>query len=161
MTKIVVQLLEGGLDLDAKLIKDEDLDETKKIKLTEFDIEYLINFKDDNSGYLSSEKKKLYRKYNRKVIKDLKKLYQYRCQLCDKTTTGFENVNIVEAHHIIPFSQTQNNDINNILILCPNHHRLIHKLNGTVDKHCKKVIYNNNLEEKIVKNYHLIYENSK
>ncbi len=106
MTKIVVQLLEGGLDLDAKLIKDEDLDETKKIKLTEFDIEYLINFKDDNSGYLSSEKKKLYRKYNRKVIKDLKKLYQYRCQLCDKTTTGFENVNIVEAHHIIPFSQT-------------------------------------------------------
>ena len=41
---------------------------------------------------------------------------------------------IVEAHHIEYFSKTQNNDASNIIILCPNCHRLIHSCNPIYHK---------------------------
>ena len=53
--------------------------------------------------------------------------------LCELSKTAAKilgtdfDVEIVEAHHIEYFSQTQNNDSSNIIVLCPNCHRLIHK----------------------------------
>ena len=36
-------------------------------------------------------------------------------------------VNIVESHHIEPFVESLNNNPENQVIICPNHHRIIHR----------------------------------
>lgn len=70
---------------------------------------------------------------NKKIMDDLKKLYGYHCQFCGynfsriPTKRGF----YIEASHIIPVSEQSkytNMDLNapdNIVITCPNHHKMI------------------------------------
>ncbi len=70
---------------------------------------------------------------NKKIMDDLKKLYGYYCQFCGynfsriPTKKGF----YIEASHIIPVSeQSKYKDIdlnspNNVVITCPNHHKMI------------------------------------
>ena len=42
-----------------------------------------------------------------------------KCQIC-----GFDDV--VEIHHIQPASKGGNEDLSNLAVLCPNHHRMVH-----------------------------------
>ena len=70
---------------------------------------------------------------NKNIMDDLKKLYGYHCQFCGynfsriPTKKGF----YIEASHIIPVrKQTNYKDIDlnspdNIVITCPNHHKMI------------------------------------
>ena len=45
-----------------------------------------------------------------------------------------KDADICEAHHIEHYAETQNNDANNIIIVCPNHHRMLHKLNPVFNR---------------------------
>jgi len=58
-----------------------------------------------------------------KLSKELKILYDYKCQICGKSIRLAQG-NYAEAHHIQPLSQAHEGpDIGeNIIILCPNHH---------------------------------------
>lgn len=97
--------------------------------LSEAELESILNFKDHGSTIKVKTTDSRVRIYNTSIIKQLKKLYGGRCQLCGQNPMPNQNVDICEAHHIAYFSETQNNDTANIIIVCPNHHRLIHKLN--------------------------------
>ncbi len=41
------------------------------------------------------------------------------CQIC-----GFDK--IVDAHHLIPKSKGGSHDVSNLIVLCPNHHKMVH-----------------------------------
>jgi len=43
------------------------------------------------------------------------------CEIC-----GW-NESTRDVHHIIPVSQNGKNTLDNVIVLCPNHHRMIHK----------------------------------
>ncbi|MEM1260671.1 MAG: YDG/SRA domain-containing protein [Bacteroidota bacterium] len=63
-----------------------------------------------------------------KISLDLKRLYHYRCQVCNtaiKTKSGF----YAEGAHIKPLGKPHNGDdsIANLLCLCPNHHVMLDK----------------------------------
>jgi len=134
--------------------------ESKLFEMSEEDFEIYIN-KFKNSASLEYKKKIIkIRKNNRKLINTLKDRYSSRCQVCD---VGWEkyNVSIAEAHHIEKFSITQNDEPNNILIVCPNHHRLIHNAKGEIDIKEGIIIYNNGHIEKIAKIGHLKIEKGK
>lgn len=45
--------------------------------------------------------------------------YQHKCEICNYS----EEVKILEVHHID--SNRSNNKIENLIILCPNHHRML------------------------------------
>jgi predicted HNH restriction endonuclease len=64
-------------------------------------------------------------------------------------------VDISEAHHIIQFIETQNNNADNLIVLCPNHHRIIHTAKPIFDYAEKAFIYNNSLVETLKINDHL------
>ena len=64
------------------------------------------------------EKKERVYSSNGKWRKLFKK-YKAACQIC-----GFEDV--VEVHHIIPVKNGGSNEAENILILCSNHHKMLH-----------------------------------
>lgn len=97
--------------------------------ITEEELESILNAKDPTATILIRTGTNKTRVYKTAIISQLKRLYQGRCQLCGSAPFAHFDVDICEAHHIDHFASSQNNDAANIIILCPNHHRLIHKLN--------------------------------
>jgi 5-methylcytosine-specific restriction protein A len=94
-------------------------------------------------------------KLSRAIGESLKLLYNYRCQICGENISARYGVNIVETHHIDPFVESLNNNAENQIIICPNHHRVIHKAGLIFDRRKLIFVYHNGLEERIVLNQHL------
>lgn len=140
--------------VETRKLKSEQLHEIEQT-LTEGDLESVINFKDYNAAIKIKTTDSKVRIYNTSIIKQFKNLYKGCCQLCGQKPFDAFDTDICEAHHIVPFSQNQNNDAKNIIILCPNHHRLIHKLNPVYDDERKCFIYSDGTEETVKLNYHL------
>ncbi len=95
------------------------------------------------------------RKLNRAIGESLKLLYNYRCQICGENIGARYGVNIVESHHIDPFVESLNNNAENQVIICPNHHRIIHQARPVFDRRKLIFVYHNGVEERIVLNQHL------
>lgn len=70
-----------------------------------------------------------YRKMDRSIIRMLKEFYDYRDEISGEKIGSEYGDSVVEAHHIEYFTDTQNNDSTNIIIISPNYHRIIHKNN--------------------------------
>lgn len=68
-----------------------------------------------------------YRKMDRSIIRLLKEFYDYRDEISGEKIGGEYGDSVVEAHHIDYFTDSQNNDSTNIIIISPNYHRIIHK----------------------------------
>jgi 5-methylcytosine-specific restriction protein A len=62
-----------------------------------------------------------------KVCNFVKKLYDYRCQICGETIKLSKSRYYAEGHHIQPLGGNHNGPdiIENILCVCPNHHVLL------------------------------------
>ena len=95
------------------------------------------------------------RVYKTSIIKQMKKLYGGQCQLCGCRPFETFDVDICEAHHIDYFVKSLNNDASNQMILCPNHHSIIHDANPTFHRRQLMYVYPNGAEQKIVLNWHL------
>lgn len=95
------------------------------------------------------------RKLNRAIGDNLKMLYGYRCQICGDNFGKRFDVHIVESHHIDPFVVSMNNDAANQLIICPNHHSVIHRAEPVFDRDRLLFVYDNGIEEKLLLNMHL------
>lgn len=102
--------------------------------LTERELEAVLEQEDDASCYVFKEAIVKVRKINKEIIDKLKAHYGGECQLCGAKAGADFGKEIVEAHHIEYFSKTQNNDSSNIIIVCPNCHRLIHSCNPVYNK---------------------------
>lgn len=85
------------------------------------------------------------RKINVDIGKKLKKLYDYRCQICEQTIGLPCGVKIAHIHHIDYFSTSMNNNADNIIVVCPNHHAIIHNQNPFFDKKRKAFIFPNGI----------------
>lgn len=95
------------------------------------------------------------RRLNRAIGENLKLLYNYKCQICGKDVGDRYGVHVVESHHIDPFVESLNNDAQNQLIICPNHHRVIHSAVPVFERKKLIFIYQNGIEEKVILNQHL------
>lgn len=125
-----------------------------KERSVENEIEYEIE--DKNSRVEKKLQIVKIRKLNRKIGENLKLLYGYRCQICGRITGKEYGAHIAESHHIDYFVNSLNNDANNQMILCPNHHSIIHDVNPVFDR--KKMVYkySNGMEESLSLNWHLL-----
>lgn len=121
---------------------------------TEDELEQIINFTDDSAAVKVRTSEATIRVYNPRILSQLKRLYKGCCQICGNRPLGITE-NICEAHHIDPFSNSHNNDASNIIILCPNHHRAIHKLKPVFDSDKLVFTYHDGREESLQLNLHL------
>jgi 5-methylcytosine-specific restriction endonuclease McrA len=66
-------------------------------------------------------------KRNRRLVRDLKRLYKGCCQVCGTTIEKAGGGRYCEAAHLRPISLLEANlDIrDNLVILCPNHHKML------------------------------------
>lgn len=96
------------------------------------------------------------RKLDRNVCLNLKKLYCYRCQICgQQISASYGDKPVIDAHHIDYFTKSLNNNYSNVLIVCPNHHRIIHAYNPVFKVQNKEFVYPNGYKEGLVLNMHL------
>ncbi len=129
--------------------------ENSVLDMTDEQFSSYLQSLDQEASVEVKEGLKKVRKYNKKIIDELKEKYNHCCQICGHSGLDDYGVSVVEAHHIQEFALTQNNSPENIMILCPNHHRLIHKAKGKFDRKKKEVCYSNGYVESITINYHL------
>ena len=120
-----------------------------------FEAEIDYDIKDENAGLTVNVQLVKIRKLNQKIAENLKLLYGYRCQICGKLIGEEFGSHIVEAHHIDYFVNSLNNDSSNQMIVCPNHHSIIHDTNPIFDRRKKMYIYENGIEQKLMVNMHL------
>ena len=95
------------------------------------------------------------RQLDRSIGDSLKQLYNYRCQMTGEKVGNEYNALVVEAHHIIPFTESMNNDTSNIIILSPSYHRIIHKAKPIFNYEHLAFSFSNGLIEKVKLNKHL------
>jgi predicted restriction endonuclease len=57
-----------------------------------------------------------------------KQLQHLPCEIC-----GWKEATR-DIHHILPVSEGGTNELSNLIVLCPNHHRMIHR--GLISEQC-------------------------
>jgi 5-methylcytosine-specific restriction protein A len=119
----------------------------------EFDLNY--NRIDEKATIIQKQKLVKIRKLDKSICESLKINYQFKCQICGNDFGKHYDAKIIEAHHIIPFTVSMNNNPENILIICPNHHRIIHKAKPIFDYKNFSYLYPNGLTENLKLNKHL------
>lgn len=95
------------------------------------------------------------RRLSRAVGDGLKLLYDYRCQICGQKIGAAYGSNLIHAHHIDYFVKSLNNNASNVLVVCPNHHAVIHDRNPEFDRKNLVYHYPNGLTEGLALNKHL------
>ncbi len=143
--------------LDCITNKDLNIANSYISTFSEEEFEMDINYNREDLTSKIEEKQRIVkiRKLDKSICDNLKLCYQYKCQICGNNFGDKYNGEIVEAHHILSFTKTFNNNYNNIMIICPNHHRLIHKVKPTFDKNNLTFLFKNGVREKLKLNMHL------
>lgn len=124
-------------------------------KINELDFETIDLRLDKNASIKKIYRMQKIRILDRSIGDSLKLLYNYRCQMSGEQIGSPYGAMVAEAHHIIPFTESMNNDTSNIIILSPNYHRIIHRTNASFNRDKLAFIFPNGLVEKVKINLHL------
>ncbi len=95
------------------------------------------------------------RKLDRSIGEDLKSLYDYSCQICGENFAQPHGQRIVQVHHIVEFVRSMNNNYDNLMIICPNHHSIIHKAKPIFNRQSLRLAYPNGYLETLILDKHL------
>ena len=120
-----------------------------------FEAEFNYEMEDSRATIVETERTLKIRRLNKKIGDSLKSIYNYRCQICGQAIGEQYGGHVVKAHHIHYFVTSLNNDAANQLIVCPNHHRIIHKRDPVWNDKRLEYTYPNGFTEGLVLNYHL------
>ena len=153
-TEIVNSILTEETILPTSEIEKEEARQIIK-GCTEEEIELIINGRDVSSKVVRVLRESNNRVFDNKIQKSLKKLYEFRCQICGARAIEMYGVDVSEAHHLEMFSLTANNDAKNIMIVCPDHHRIIHKAKPVFNTELKRFEYANGKQDSLMYNIHL------
>lgn len=136
------------------IAKDED---EKIFEMSDRDFRhyFLQKYGKDEASHEIREGLTKHRKIRNTLVNDLKKKYKNACQICKFSFKDQYGQDYSEGHHIKPFAKSEDHSPDNILILCPNHHRIIHKAKPKFDRQKKAFIYKNGLIEELSLNIHL------
>jgi hypothetical protein len=85
----------------------------------------------------------------------LKELYEYKCQICGDAFWRRYEFPYQETHHVIWLSRGGVDHSNNLIVICPNHHRIIHETNPKFDRKKLAYIYPNGFQERLQLKKHL------
>ncbi|MFO0603036.1 MAG: hypothetical protein U0324_07675 [Polyangiales bacterium] len=70
---------------------------------------------------------------SRAHVEALRRLYGGRCQLCAWESRTAHAVDVCEGHHLQWLGRGGDDRMENMVLLCPNHHRLVHALDAPLD----------------------------
>ena len=70
---------------------------------------------------------------NGQLVHELRQFYSGRCQICQWNPLQRYGKYLSEGHHIHWLSRGGEDEVNNMLLLCPNHHRAVHRCDAPFD----------------------------
>lgn len=129
---------------------------TEVSTISELDFETFEPREDKSTGIKQVSRLQKIRQLDRSIGDSLKLLYDYRCQMTGEKVGDEYNALVVEAHHIIPFTESMNNDTSNIIILSPSYHRIIHNAKPVFDRSNLSFHFPNGFVEKVKIDKHLV-----
>ncbi len=94
-------------------------------------------------------------KRNPEIPVILKELYNHTCQVCEQSFEEKYGAAYSETHHIIWLSRGGVDHSNNLLVVCPDHHRIIHETSPAFDRRELSFKYPNGLRERLRLTNHL------
>lgn len=133
--------------------KHQIQDEIKKYD--ELDFETFIPKKDSDASIKETTRVQRIRHLDRSIGDSLKRLYDYKCQMTGERVGDGYGALVVEAHHIVPFTKSLDNDSSNIIILSPSYHRIVHSAKPEWLPDQLSFKFPNGLIEKVKINKHL------
>jgi predicted HNH restriction endonuclease len=137
-------------------ITHDEIIETKDVlhRFDELEIEQILQTKDTPS-LIEKQKTVKIRKLDKTIGDNLKIIYDYKCQICGLFISETYDATVIHTHHIECFSVSLSNNADNIMVICPNHHSIIHTTNPVFDKKNKVYKYPNGYVEGLKLNLHL------
>jgi hypothetical protein len=137
-------------------ITHNDIVETKQEirNFNELELEQIIQAT-DTPAFIEKTKTTKIRKLDKTIGDNLKRLYDYKCQICGLFIGETYNATVIHTHHIEYFSVSLNNNADNIMVICPNHHGIIHATNPVFNRDTKLFTYPNGYSEGLKLNLHL------
>ncbi len=121
----------------------------------EFNSYLAENYRDNEAKIVLKEGLITRRSIRNNLVETLKKKYNNCCQICKHSFKDEFGVDYSEAHHIKYFAKHEDHSPQNIVILCPNHHRIIHKTDATFLRDQKAFRYPNGHVEVLKLNDHI------
>ena len=124
--------------------------------MSELDFETIEVCEDKTASIKEIHRLQKVRLLDRSIGDSLKLLYNYQCQMTGEKVGEQYGTMVVEAHHIIPFTESLNNNASNIIILSPNYHRIVHKAKAEFDRKQLAFVFSNGLIDKVKLNRHIV-----
>jgi hypothetical protein len=72
-------------------------------------------------------------KRDRDLVEELREMYLGECQICGWAPRRSYGTELCEAHHIRWLSRGGTDALGNLVLICPNHHRAIHRCDAPFD----------------------------
>lgn len=91
----------------------------------------------------------------RKHVLELQDLYSGRCQICLYDPNDTYGHRTCHGHHIQWLSRGGDDELENMALVCPNHHAAIHRDDAAFDYGDLTFVYSNGLREGLKANQHL------
>jgi hypothetical protein len=154
---VAIYSTDSGEIIAFECVTCDEIAEAKQLvqMYDEMELETILNMKDESSGLIEKNKSVKIRKLDKAICNSLKRLYDNRCQVCGKIIGEKYSATVIHSHHIEPFSLTLNNNPENIMIICPNHHGIVHIAKPIFNRLSTCFNYPNGYTEKLRLNLHL------
>jgi len=78
---------------------------------------------------------------DRDLVEHLRELYTGECQICGWAPRRTYKTELCEAHHIRWLSRGGSDALTNLVLVCPNHHRAIHRCDAPFDFGCNAFLF--------------------
>lgn len=91
---------------------------------------------------------------NRRLAQELQELYRGECQLCLWAPRDIYGRNLCHAHHIHWLSRGGSDELENLMLVCPNHHVAIHHCDAPFDFYTGAFVFDEH-QETLKRNAHL------
>lgn len=124
-------------------------------KTGELELESILDAVDDTAGLTRQYKLVNIRHLCKSIGDHLKQRYNYQCQLCGRRVFDAYDSNLIHCHHIRPFAESMDNDVGNLMLVCPNHHYVIHEKHPDFNFRKLEYLYPNGYREKVKVDFHL------
>jgi 5-methylcytosine-specific restriction enzyme A len=73
---------------------------------------------------------------DRDLVEQLREIYAGECQICRWAPRQKYATELCEAHHVRWLSRGGDDALANLVLVCPNHHRAIHRCDAPFDFGC-------------------------
>lgn len=91
----------------------------------------------------------------RRHVVHLQGLYSGRCQVCLYAPRARYGHPLCEGHHLVWLSRGGEDEAENMALLCPNHHAVVHRADATFNYADLAFTFGNRLVERVQLNDHL------